>query len=370
MRSSTCRNREIFSIRFLCGDSIEQNTIAGVALLLLVVVIVAAVAVIYNGGFGLDNSGDDGSDDVTIPDDIQTQIDNLVSDRQYVADNMVLQIIDAFANADPELLDDNASRAIAQSAFEFTDAGKEFDAMDIFFDSSCKINYRTFQNIPLFFQSVSADDDWRDFDKNIVLSNDSGDSEMFSDGSYFIYLPGIICTDFTTMLWTGGPLYAGSDAIIQSEDGEILQVHSGYHEYGSFDTLELWKFPPGTCFAGNILPTPVNDGYGDVSILPTIIIGDGSNGVMMYGNRFISMATGEMYESFVIDLLWECSGYSGSVEQDFSDAISAYGEFLDKISEDVQATYDLAHECYLMNPEDRPWNLTVGYTPPSSIRYS
>ena len=345
----------------------EQKTIMGVAALIVVIVVVAAaVALTYNGGSNSDNGGGDGGDSGTIPENIQDRIDYMVSERQNVVDNMVPQIVDAFADADSELLDVNAKRSIAQSAFEFADTGREFDTMDVFYDSTCPYNYRTFQNILLFFQSVWADDDWGDFDKNVVLSNASGDSEEFSADGYFVYLPGIFADDFTTMLWAGGYLYASSDAILQSEDGEILHVRAGYHEYGSFGSLELWRFPPGTCFAGDFLPTPGDEGYNSTTLSAAIVIGDGNNGVMVSGDRFISMATGETYDSFIIDLLWECEGYSGSVEQDFSDGIGAYDDFLDRINAEVQATYDLAEECYYMNPEDRPWDLTVGYTPPSA----
>ena len=340
----------------------EQKTIMGVAALVVVVIAVAAIALTYGGGSGNDDGGDDGE----IPSDIQAHIDDLVADRQYVADNMVPQIENAFANANFELLDQTARRFIAQTAFEFADSNRDFDTMDVFFESSCDSNYRIFQNITHFFQSVTADDIWRDFDRTVVLSNGPGDEESFSSNNYYIYLPGIFSDDFVTMLWSGGYLYSSTDTILQSEDGEILQVRAGYHEYGSFETLELWRFPPGTCFAGNILPTPMNQGYGDISFLPAIVMGDGSEGVMKYGDRYISMATGESYASFVIDLLWEYEGYSGSVEQDFSGAIDAYGEYLDRIAEDVQATYDLAYECYHMIPEERPWELTVGYNPPRS----
>ena len=345
----------------------EQKTIMGVAALIVVIVVVAAaVALTYNGGSNSDNEGGDGGGSGTIPENIQDRIDYMISERQNVADNMVPQIVDAFADAEPELLSVNNKRSIAQSAFEFADTGREFNTMGIFYDSSCPYNYKIFQSIPLYFQSVWADDRWGDFNKNVVVSNASGDSEEFSANGSFVYLPGILSDDFTTMLWSGGYLYSSSDAILQSEDGEILQVRAGYHEYGSFDTLELWRFPPGTCFAGNFLPTPGNEGYNSTSLSGAIVIGDGNNGVMVSGNRFISMATCESYESFVIDLLWECEGYSGSVEQDFSDGIGAYDDFVDRLNAEVQATYDLAEECYYMNPEDRPWELTVGYTPPST----
>ena len=94
--------------------------------------------------------------------------------------------------------------------------------------------------------------------------------------------------------------------------------------------------------------------------------GDGLSGVMAYGNGFMSMDSGEVYDSFVIDLLWKYEEYNGAVEQDFVDAIGAYGDFLDRICTEVQATYDLAEECYNMNPEERPWELTIGYNPSGS----
>ena len=340
----------------------EQKSIIGVAALIVVVIAIAAIALTFGGESGNDDGGDDGE----IPSDIQAHIDDLVADRQYVADNMVPQIVDAFAEADDELIDDNARLWTAHAAFGFADSGMEYDTMAVFFDSNCQKLYEQFQNIPLFFQSVTADDRWRGFDRTVVLSSANGDSEEIPLDGYFAYLPGIRPTDFSTMLWSGGLLYASSDATLQSEDGEILQVRAGYHDYGSFGSLELWRFPPGTCFVGNILPTPEDEDYGTTEIRPAIVIGDGLSGVMAYGNGFMSMDSGEVYDSFVIDLLWKYEEYNGAVEQDFVDAIGAYGDFLDRICTEVQATYDLAEECYNMNPEERPWELTIGYNPSGS----
>ena len=79
----------------------EQKSIIGVAALIVVVIAIAAIALTFGGESGNDDGGDDGE----IPSDIQAHIDDLVADRQYVADNMVPQIVDAFVRKDGVLTD-------------------------------------------------------------------------------------------------------------------------------------------------------------------------------------------------------------------------------------------------------------------------
>ena len=304
---------------------------------ILLIAVVAVIVIVVNFDLSSDEDRpDDWSD--------EQAIQNIIAEKErdvYEYENVYVPWIEEFGVTTNQDWD-----GLRDSAYRFRDEGRVLDITEIYLDSwehrfstvyanSFVLNGSKFSN--LYYNDIVTPDG----------------TVVVTEGNKYILCSSFDSDDFTLMYWYGGPIYASEDSIIRSPDGEVLLINEGYNFVPYFQHFEPWIFSPGVFYAGYVMSGPNDSDHMTSPVFPCLLFGDEPHAIVKDSLRMVDETTGRFYDSLQVAMRWNYGDYSGFVGADLELMLDAYGTFIEKVQNELNACFDLIVQYYSQDPSNR-----------------